>query len=367
MTLVSLVKCETDALEAVAEAMRLAEAADVVRPGDTVLVKPNLHGGHGFTAPRVIEATCRWAYGQGARRVYVGDGPFWGCPSEEAQEYREEIGFIQAAEAAGAEAVNLHDLPYRTLRPDDPDLPDEIGLSELLYECDAVINLPLLKTHFNTLVTIGVKNLKGCMRPQDKRRFHELELSAALAALAEIAAPLVSVTLLDATTAVEGMGPAAGTEVEMGLLAASCDLVAVEAVACDLAGIRPDEVRTTRECVRRDVGVADLALIEVRGESVDDHRRRFKRPFEEVRDHFPGLRIAADGACSGCAMGLFEALASILDSEAEVRVPAVAIGALARIEAGIAVGACAKNSGGHPYLPGCPPRTHDIRAALIRD
>jgi len=364
MSKVSLVQFG-DPVASVAEAFRLADAGEVVRPGARVLVKPNLHGGHGHVAARVIEGVCRWAREQGAAEVWVGDGPFWACPAEQAREYFRQAGLFAAAEAAGAEAVNLHELPYRKLRPNDPALPEEIGLSELLFECDAVINLPILKTHLNTLATLGIKNLKGCLRPVDKRRFHEMELNAALVGLARIAAPLVSVTLLDATTAVEGMGPAAGTEVEMGLLAASRDLIAVDALGCHLAGIDPSDVRSIRDCGRAGLGEMDVSRLQVLGEDPGRHRRRFRRPYEEVAERFPNVEIVTDGACSACAMNLFEALAAIHQEGEAIRVPGVAIGGKGRLWAGLTVGHCAQRLGAEgEHVAGCPPSTAAIRAAL---
>jgi len=364
MTTVSLVRF-TDPVASVAEALRLAGADRIVAPGAQVLVKPNLHGSHGHTSARVIEAVCRWARQQGAARIVVGDGPFWACPADQAREYFHQAGVYAAAETTGAEVVNLHEQPYRTIPTDDPALPDEIGLTELLFDCDAVINLPLLKTHFNTLVTLGIKNLKGCLRPRDKKRFHELELNAALVGLARIAAPQVSVTILDATTAVEGMGPAAGTELEMGLIAASTDLVAVDSVGCFLAEIEPGEVRIIRDCAEAGLGEMDPGRIEVLGEDPLRHRRRFRRPHEEVAEHFPDLEIVTDGACSACAMNLFEALAAIRDAGDAIRVPAVAIGGKSVIYAGVTVGNCTRKlqiDGQH--LPGCPPSAAAIREAL---
>jgi hypothetical protein len=163
------------------------------------------------------------------------------------------------------------------------------------------------------------------------------------------------------------MGPAAGTEVEMGLIAASRDLIAVDSVGCFLAGIEPGEVRVIRDCARAGLGEMDLDRIEVVGEDPAAHRRRFKRPHEEVAEHFPGLEVVTDGACSACAMNLFEALAAIHNEGLTVRVPAVAIGGKGRIWAGLTVGNCTSGcttEGAH--LPGCPPSTAEIKAALTR-
>jgi len=364
MSTVSLVRF-ADPRASVIEAMRLAGAEATTVPGASVLVKPNLHGGHGHTSARVIEGVCRWAREQGAARVVVGDGPFWSCPAEQARQYFRQAGVYAAAEASGAEVVNFHEQPYRTIPTNDPALPDQIGLSDLLFQADVVVNVPILKTHFNTLVTLGIKNLKGCLRPKDKKRFHEMELNAALVGLAKIAAPRVTVTVLDATTAVEGLGPAAGTEVGMGLIAASRDLVAADSVGCFLAGIEPGEVRIIRDCAQAGLGEMDLGRIEVLGEDPLAHRRRFRRPNEEVAEQFPDLEIVTDGACSACVMNLFEALALIRQEGQTVSVPAVAIGGKGRIWAGLTVGACTRDMGAEgQHLPGCPPSTAEIREAL---
>jgi uncharacterized protein (DUF362 family) len=367
MSRVALVRCTDDPLQAVRESLALC--ADIRIPvGGTVFVKPNLHGGHGFTSPCVIEAVCRWAYEQGAGRVQVGDGPYWSQPLDETRRYFEKVGLYRAAERSGAEAVNLHALPYRSLRPGRPGLPEEIGLTSLLFEADVVINLPLLKTHLNTLVTLGIKNLKGFLRPEDKRRFHEMELNAAIAELCRLVSPRITVTLLDATTVVEGLGPAAGTELQMDLLAASTDVVAVDSVACFLAGIDPREVRIIRQCARMGVGQMDLDQIDVVGEDPAVHRRRLRRPYEDMAGRFPGLAIVAEGACSGCVMNLFGALGAIEGGGERVQVPAVAIGPRARMKVGLAVGDCAAHCGdGCQHLPGCPPSTAEIHRALCGD
>ncbi len=364
MSRVGLVHSEGDLLADVRRLIALCAPDLRVPRGGSVFVKPNLHGGHGFVSPRVIEAVCRWAYEQGAGRVRVGDGPYWAQSAPDTARYFERVGLYEAAAASGAEPVNLHCLPYRILRPGSSALPEEIGITSLLFESDMVVNLPLLKTHLQTLVTLGIKNLKGCIRPEDKRRFHEIELNAAIAELCRLVAPRVAITVLDATTAVEGMGPAAGTELQMDLLAASTDVVAVDSVGCFLAGIDPREVRIIRHCARLGLGRMDVDRIEIVGEDPIAHRRRFRRPHEDVADRFPDLEIAAERACSGCTMNLFEALAAIEDSADRVEVPAVAIGAGACVEAGLTVGDCAERRGGCDHLPGCPPRIDEIRRAL---
>ena len=364
MPSVAVVKADHDPTTAFGEAMALAGLDEAVALGDVVLVKPNQHGGSGYTSAAVIRAAVQWAQGRGAGEVWVGDGPFWGIA--DARSYFAETGLLAVCEATGARVLDFHQGPFRVTATGSADLPAEVGFSEYLYEADVVLNVPVAKTHFNTLVTLGVKNLKGCLRPTDKRALHELELHTALAEVARLLKPRLAATIVDATTGWEGMGPAAATPVEMGLLVASADLVAADAVACDLMGIDPAQVRLLRACVERGVGEAALDRIEVVGEEPAGHRHRFQLPYEALAAGFPGLALHSDRACSGCAMNLFRALEVAHDHGQRVTCDAVVIGPGVVTEGQtLLVGHCTRAGwAALPHVRGCPPRVDLIREAL---
>jgi uncharacterized protein (DUF362 family) len=362
---VSLVKVQDDLEAAFGRAMELAGLGDVVLPGDRVLLKPNEHGGdRGYTSPLVLRAAARGAFGRGAGEVWIGDGPNWGIM--DATEYFRHTGLQAACDETGARALNFHAGEFTVFRPESPDLPETLGFSRYLEEADVVLNVPVMKTHLNTLVTLGMKNLKGCLRPVDKKTFHEIELNAALAEVNRLLRPRIAGTILDATVAMEGMGPAVGTPVEMGLLLASEDVVAVDAVACDLMGIDPREVRLLRYGAERGVGETDLARIAVVGESPADHRRRFELPYEALARSFPGLQVRSEGACSGCAMNLFRAMEIAQGAGQAITCRTVVIGPSFATEGQtLLVGRCTKEGWtDRPHVPGCPPRVEAIRQEL---
>lgn len=364
MSVVSLVRTGPDLEAAFARAMALAGLSDLPLAGATVLLKPNLHGGSGYTSAEVVRAAIRWAQGLGAAQVWVGDGPFWAL--QDAGPYFAEIGVEAVCRETGARLLNFHQGEFRLLEPHSPDLPDTIGFSETLYQADVVINLPLMKTHFNTLVTLGAKNLKGCLRPVDKRTLHEMELNSALAEVNRLLKPRIAATVIDATTAMEGMGPAAATPVEMGLLIASRDLVAADAVACDLMGIEPSQVRLLHFCAERGVGEMDLARIQVVGESPQAHRRRFRLPYEALAEDFPNLRLVTERACSGCALNLMRAMEIARGAGQQITCRTVVIGPSVLTEGEtLLVGACTREGWDcAPHVPGCPPRVEAVRAGL---
>lgn len=362
--IVGLVRAGDSLLDAVDQAMGACGMADCVGRGQRVLVKPNLHGGPGHTSEALMTAACRWAFEKGAGSVYLGDGAYWGIVDSQA--YFEWCGVFRACEATGALPTDLHYYPYKLHHPELDYVPAVLGVSRRLYECDVVINLPVMKTHFNTLITIAIKNVKGCLRRVDKRRLHECDLNRALAVVNRIVRPRVTVSLCDATTAWEGMGPGSATPVALGLLLASSDPVALDTICCEVMRIDSRKVRLIEECAKLGVGECDLNRIEVVGETVAAHSRPFKLPHEALAEAFPGLEVRSTRACSCCMQNLFLALERARKEGHPMSCTSVLIGPGAAGEAQLLVGKCAAAEQGRASdVPGCPPSEQAIYEQIV--
>jgi uncharacterized protein (DUF362 family) len=354
LSTVSIVKARERLIDSVDDAMEAAGLGDCISHGERVLIKPNLHGGSGSTSEALMTAACRWAFEKGARQVLLGDGAYWGI--QDTTSYFTECGVFRACEATGAIPVDLHCHPYKLVHPGVEGVPTVIGISRHLYECDTVINLPLMKTHFHTLVTIALKNVKGCLRRVDKRRFHECELHHAIAVANQVIRPLIKANLCDANPGYEGLGPGHATPVPLGLLLASEDPVALDTICCELMQIDSAKVRLIQEAAKRGVGESRLEKIEVVGESIADHARRFKLPYEALAEAFPDLRIESAKACSCCMQNLFLALEQTGIEKRGLRCGSILIGAGPETEADVLVGKCAGVGKETPVdVPGCPP------------
>ena len=78
---VSIVKCDGDIKRAVVEAVKLVGGIEkVVKPGEKVLLKPNLgHPKHYLTGattnPEIVEALIKLCYEAGASKVYIAESP----------------------------------------------------------------------------------------------------------------------------------------------------------------------------------------------------------------------------------------------------------------------------------------------------
>ena len=347
---------------------RLLERYAARARGGLVLLKPNLHGGHGHTSLAVIEAVARWAISQGAAEVVVGEGPYWGMA--DFHSYLSAVGVSDLCSRLGVRVVNFHDGDYDVVTPAMPALPDTLGVTSWLRRADLAISIPVMKTHFNTLTTLAFKNLKGFIRPADKRDIHARDLHLAVAALPLFVAPHVH--LLDATVAYEGMGPSAATPLEMNLLLASEDPFPLDALSAWLMGIPPAHLRYLREAERLGLGTlppddASVAALtpDASAPQLISWRRRFKLPHDAMEEDFPGLAVSTELACSGCLMNLFSALRKLKDEGfADHLSGSVAVGKPPP-EVDLAIGNCTFSAWERSaYVPGCPPTIAEIESAL---
>jgi uncharacterized protein (DUF362 family)/Pyruvate/2-oxoacid:ferredoxin oxidoreductase delta subunit len=160
----------------------------------------------------------------------------------------------------------------------------KVNISRDIVEAEAIINVPKMKTHSLTLYTGAIKNLYGTITGGDKTRIHSLGanvqgFSQCLVDLFAYEKQKIKLNVMDAIIALEGMGPgASGKAVQMNLILASNDAVALDAVAFKLMGYDPKKVLATKYAAMQGLGEIELDKIEILGEKIEDNQRRFKLP-----------------------------------------------------------------------------------------
>jgi len=366
MSKVSITKVHNDFYEAVTKAIdSLGEP--VVVPGDCVLIKPNLVrtiaiSDSDMTSPGVIEAVARCCLDWGAARVIIGEGPAYYQPKSRLKECFTHTGVNKIAERLGIEWVLFDDHSYRTFRKIADCTPDEFRVTEYAFTCDKFINLPVLKTHYMTTVTLAMKNLKGCLKWEDKPRFHSPDLNRAIVELCKIVRPTFNI--IDATTWKQGSEK---------LLIAGSDIVAVDAVGSALMGIDPGGVQTVSLGAMAGLGQGNLAQIDIIGEELKRLKFKIKLPQEQLRQSFPQLEIVgADKACSGCLIPLLSSLFLLGERGMKLQKPlTICLGKnpdLSENRAWLLVGDCAevKNKRRANRVGGCPPAREELLNSLIQ-
>jgi uncharacterized protein (DUF362 family) len=358
MARVSITRVGADVEAAFALAMERAGCGDVVRRGSRVLIKPNWNAcaTAGSTKLAVVVAACRWAQSQGAAEVLVGEGPV-PVGRDRIESYLAAMG-VHAVLAGLGVRFELFDDGEHVLFRDRPDLPPEIGVAKSALECDVLINLPLLKVHSCCLTTLCVKNLKGCLRPADKMAFHRVGLLPAVVALNRLVPSQLNV--IDAIEAMEG-DHNRGRLVPLGLLIASRDRVAADAVGSALIGLPSGTVPLLRMAAEAGLGEHRIDSIDIVGEALAP--QRLELPQDSLKRHFPDLDIRDDGACSACRAALMDGL---FTAGAGRKVTSIALGAQSRPAAdALVLGRCLNTYfPSHAHVPGCPPDGTAVARAL---
>ncbi len=280
MSKVALVPCADYDEARVAAAVRqsfdhLGGLAQFVRPGQTVLIKPNALMGaspdHAVTThPAVIAAVVRAVIAAGGLAV-VGDSP--GNAYANVERTMAETGIKAAAEAAGGVMVYFQNEGVTRLQsPSGSRLMPRLPIANAVLDADVIINLAKLKTHGLTLYTGAIKNMFGSVPGFNKAQFHincqnPRDFAAAIVDVFELTRP--EFNLIDAVVGMEGRGPSEGTPRRLGALIASDDAVAADAVGSYLMGYDPLAINTTEIAYQRGLGEADLARIEIVGAGLE--------------------------------------------------------------------------------------------------
>ena len=137
----------------------------------------------------------------------------------------------------------------------------------------AVVSAAKLKTHVNTDVTLGMKNMFGLLPDKFKAKYHAKGMSKVVVDINAVAKPVF--TVVDGFVGMEGAGPIDGDPVRMDLIVAGKDVVAVDATCCRIMGFDPHKVKHVWRGFERGLGeVDDITVV---GEKVEDVMHMFKR------------------------------------------------------------------------------------------
>ena len=234
-----------------------------VKKGQKVLVKPNIGWAvspdrAGNTNPRLVARIVEQALAAGASAVYVFDNScdLW------THAYRES-GIEAAARAAGAKvAPGGGDGAFQRVEVKGQSL-KEARVHELLLEADVFVDVPVLKSHGSTTLTIGMKNLMGVV--EDRGYWHANDLNRCIVDMTAWRKP--DLTVVDAFNVMTRNGPrgvSAADVVQPRAQLLSRDIVAADAAAAKLFGLDPASVTHVALAAKAGLGRMDLAALDIR-------------------------------------------------------------------------------------------------------
>ncbi len=249
---------------------------DVVANADRVLVKINFITAKTFETgvtsdPLVVDALLQW-FKELHGEVAVVESDSSLTSADKA--YR-VTGLDKVCEQNHVKFINLRREEAKVrLEIPDGEVLKHIVVPRIILDA-AVVSLAKLKTHNETGVTLGMKNMFGLLPDKLKFRYHLKDVNKVIVDINTVLRSRL--TVIDGFYALEGIGPISGNPVQMGLMLAGRDPVATDATACRVMGIDPYEIYHIRRAYEKGLGEIDPARVEVVGEVITNVQKKFKR------------------------------------------------------------------------------------------
>ncbi|MFH0730239.1 MAG: DUF362 domain-containing protein [Pseudomonadota bacterium] len=228
-----------------------------------VLVKPNIGWDvpperAGNTHPKLVARIIEQCLNAGAKAVSVFDHT---C--DQWTRCYKNSGMEQAVKDAGGIIVSGDSEGYyQTVTVPKGKRLTETKVHELLLDADVFINVPVLKHHSSSMLTIGMKNLMGVV--WDRSYWHRNDLHQCIADFASYRKP--ELTVVDAYNVMKGNGPrgvSVGDVVAMKSQIVSTDFVAADAAAAKLFGAEPNDIRHIQLASQMNLGRIDLSSLSI--------------------------------------------------------------------------------------------------------
>ena len=267
-------------LISVKQAVEQCHGLEHVKAGMRVFIKPNIVFWTKATAfpkwgvittSRVVEDMVILLKERGVDDITIGEGMVTQNPKDGTTPAHafETLGYNTLKRRYGVKTINVFQRPFETV-----DLGDGISLNfntDILHS-DLVVDLPAMKAHNQTVVSLGIKNLKGTIDIPSRKRCHNPDpaknLDFMVARLADRLPPIF--TLIDGIYTLErGPGPD-GRMRRSDILVASTDILSADMVGAKLLGYQPNQVPHLAMAAGNQGRPTDLSDITVVGERVED-------------------------------------------------------------------------------------------------
>ena len=255
----------------VIKALEMIEGHKTFTQKKPVLIKPNYlnakHPSTGITTDsRVIEGIVKFLKERGIENIKIGEGSGF---ADTFEAFR-IAGVDAISKKWNVELIDLNKDDFVEVSPPNPLTLKKVKIAATALR-STIVSVPKLKPHRMAGASLSIKNMMGAMSPKGSMHSH---LSSNIVDLASIIKPDLAV--IDGIIAGEGH-ESSGNPVEMNLVVAGIDPVAVDAVGAEIMGIPLKDVKHLLIAEKMGLGICDLKQLEIVGEPIERVRRNFKR------------------------------------------------------------------------------------------
>jgi len=278
-SIVSIVKYERKK-DSVRKAVELANGFEKLDPNAQVFIKPNLVYWNRhcdfpkwgmLTTSTIMEEILILLKEHGIKDIIIGEGIVTESPKdrESAKDAFEKLGYNTFKERYGVKVYDIFQRPFEKV-----ELAEGVSakMNADMLQSDFLIDVPVLKTHAQCVVSLGLKNLKGLINIPSRKKFHGVDpkynLHYNVSQLANKAPP--GLTIIDGIYTLERGPTFDGKAHRSDIVVASTNMLSADMVGSSLLGIDPIAVPHLVQAAKDRNRPIDLSDIEVKGESIED-------------------------------------------------------------------------------------------------
>jgi len=358
---VSIVKVSENVKESLLKSLNLIGKINCfINKNDKVMIKPNLNGLE-CTNINLTEALIQILFDNGNINIVLAESTFGNKLT--TNKFFIDTGYLELAKKYGIHIINLNESKPIHIKVDNSLALKEIKIAKEVIKFDKIINVPVMKVHYATGVTLAMKNLKGLLVGEEKRHFHEIGLDKAIVDLNSIIK--THLNIIDCIACMEKMGPRGGNIVNLNAIIAGENIAEVDYIGLQIMNYSLDEVKHLKYFIEKNN--INLNNIEIAGESIKSVAHPFVKVNMENIIH-DNIKIHNVNACSSCVNALLLSLivmgkkphadidfflGSIINNKGSIKKMKIAFG-----------NCCKGNVNFDLSIKGCPPYPFDLKEKL---
>ncbi|MFX1571624.1 MAG: DUF362 domain-containing protein [Promethearchaeota archaeon] len=201
------------------------------------------------------------------KKIIVADGGSFGT-SEKFFKLNE----IFRLEEYGVKIMNLNnDESINNIKISNPFALKTVNIAKIAIDASCIISVPSLKTHNMAKTTLSMKNMMGTISP--KSIMHS-NLHKKIADLVSVLRSKMKFQIIDGIIGSNGW-ELGGKPIQMDLIIAGEDPVAVDRVGSAIMGFSPEKVKYLKYAEEKELGTANLDEISIIGKQISEVYHKF--------------------------------------------------------------------------------------------
>ena len=363
MNKVSIRKIESSIKNALKQSLDdIGGIKTILKPCDRVMLKPNINGDECVTNIELVENLIELLRENSINNIVIAESTFGNA---QITEHCFNVnGYKSLAEKYGIKLINLNKSEFLEKVVHNCKIAPSLKIAKEVFEVDKIINLPVMKVHYATGITLCLKNLKGLLVGDEKKHFHEIGLDQAIVDLNSIVKP--DLNIVDCTSCMERMGPKGGDIVKLNSIISGINAALVDYVGMKIMSYSLEEVKHLKLFIEsNNINISNIDII---GNKIEELRYEFKKAnlSKIIKEN---IKIINNDACSSCMNALILSLQ--LAGDIDLSDKTICLGSKFHPEdfdetPKIAFGKCCiNNMNNYDYkIIGCPPYPFELKKVI---